>query len=133
MGAEDLARRVIGAWREEGVDGVLPLVHPEFVGEVGPETSVEPDTYLGAEGVRRYFALWDEAMDDLRLEIASLEAVAETVAVAELTIAGRGAGSGVPVEFTAWTTMVFRDELLLRMEAAGDRDGARRVAEAAGG
>ena len=133
VSAVDDARRIIAAWQSEGVDGVEPLVHPEFVGEVGPDTSVEPDTYVGRAGMRRYFAAWDDTIEGLRLELIGLEEAGPGVALTHLRISGRGLGSGVPVSFDAWAVMGFRDGLLVRTEAAADRDTALRVAQGAGG
>lgn len=133
MSAADDARGIIAAWQSGGVDAVVALVHPEFVGEVGPDTSLEPDTYLGGEGVRRYFGLWEEAMEELELEILTIEEVGPDSVVAELRLSGRGAGSGVPVSFKAWAPMVFEDGLLRRMDGAADREAALRVAQAVGG
>jgi ketosteroid isomerase-like protein len=133
MSAADDARGIIAAWQSGGVDAVVPLVHPEFVGEVGPETSVEPDTYVGEAGIRRYFRLWEEAMDDLRLEIVTIEEVGPESAIAELRLSGRGVGSGVPVSFSAWTPMVFEDGLLRRIHGSADRESALRVAQTAHG
>lgn len=133
MSAADDARSLLAAWQSGGVDAVAPLVHEEFVGEIGGDTSVEPGSYVGHEGVRRYFGLWAETMDDLELEITDAEDLAEGAAIARIRISGRGRGSGVPVSFEAWAAMVFRDGLLFRMGAGADRDAARSVARAAGG
>lgn len=111
----------------------MPTIHPDFHGVVGPDASVEPDTYDGHEGVRRYFALWEETMTDLQLEVHTVEALNEWFVVAELTIRGRGAGSGAPAELTAWSSMEFEDGLLVGMQGFADRESAVRVAEGAGG
>ena len=133
MSAADDARRLLAAWQSGGVDALAPRVHQDFVGEIGADTSVEPDTYAGQAGVRRYFALWAETMDDLELDIADAEDVTDDAAIVRIRISGRGRGSGVPVSFEAWAAMVFRDGLLFRMGAGSDRDAARSVALAAGG
>ena len=133
MSAADDARRIIDAWQAGGVEAVVPLVHPDFIGEVRPDTSVEPDTYVGEAGIRRYFRLWDETIEDLEIEIVSVEDVGAEAAIAELRLSGRGVGSGAPASLTAWTPMLFEDGLLRRMDGAGDRDAALRVALAAGG
>ena len=132
MSAED-ARRVVETWRTGGVEAVVPLVHPDFEGEVGPDNSVEPDSYVGHAGVRRYFRLWDEAMEDITPEVLSAEDAGPDAAVIELRIAGRGVGSGIPVDFVAWTSMEFEDGLLRRMHGAGDRETALRVVQSTGG
>jgi hypothetical protein len=129
MSAE-LARRIIDTWAAGGVEAIVPFIHAEFHGEVNAETSVEPDQYLGHDGVRRYFALWAEAMSELTLTLTEVEEFASGMALANLTIAGRGTGSGAPVEFHAWSVMEFRDGLLIYMESFGTREGA---VEAAGG
>ena len=57
MSQEDveLLQEVLEALDEGGVDAVLPFIHPDFEFSTPPSISVEPDTYRGHDGLRRYF------------------------------------------------------------------------------
>jgi ketosteroid isomerase-like protein len=117
MSAVALARAqaAFDSYRAEGVEGMLTHIHPEFEATVPPELSAEPDTYIGHGGIRRYFALWEEQIDDLTFDVTEIvDAPGDTVTAA-LVIGGRGRGSGVPVELRAFLRVVVRDDLIVRM------------------
>ena len=44
---------------------MLEYIHEDFQGVVPPSMSAEPDTYEGHEGIRRYFRLFEETVEDL--------------------------------------------------------------------
>ena len=77
----EVMRRGYDAFAEGGVDGFLEAIHPEFELVVPPGLALEPQTYRGHEGVRRYFDSFYDAVDEIRLEAhefiveASMEAV----------------------------------------------------------
>jgi ketosteroid isomerase-like protein len=113
--AMELARTAFDGYRRDGVEGLLPYVHADFEATVPPALSAEPDTYTGHDGIRRYFALWEEQMDEL---VFAVEGVVDTPVdevVVELLITGRGRGSGVPAELRAFIRVGFRDGLIDRM------------------
>ena len=58
----EIVERGFEAFNEGGVDGILPMIHPEFVATTPPTLASEPDTYRGAEGIHRWFDSFDEAM-----------------------------------------------------------------------
>ena len=65
---EDRQGRASTAFNADGVDGILPFIHPDFEATTPPELAAEPDTYRGHEGVRRYFDSFYEIMDEIRFE-----------------------------------------------------------------
>lgn len=56
------------AYAQAGFEAFLPLLDPEFELTTTPGLAAEPDTYRGAEGMRRYFESFEEVMEDIRFE-----------------------------------------------------------------
>jgi ketosteroid isomerase-like protein len=110
-----LARHAFADYQRDGVDGLLPHVHEDFEATIPPEMSAEPDTYRGHDGMRRYFALWEEQIDDLTFLAGDPVDTSGDDVVVEVLITGRGRGSGVPVELRAFIRVSVRDGLVDRM------------------
>ena len=94
---------------------ILAFAHPDFETVVPPEFSAEPDTYRGHEGIRRYFKLFDDDMEDVRFEAERMwEAGDSVVAVVRLTARGRHSGFAVEQRIAqVWT---IRDGRALRAQ-----------------
>jgi ketosteroid isomerase-like protein len=107
----DLVREAFAAYERGGVEALAQHFHPDFEGVVPPELSAEPDTYRGREGLRRYFALWEEQISDLDIAVEQLIDNDDAIVVLA-RISGRGRGSGVPVELPAATRVTVRDGLI---------------------
>jgi ketosteroid isomerase-like protein len=122
----EVLERMFAAFEEDGVDGALEYIDPEFVAVIGPELSAEPDTYRGHDGVRRYFAGF-EGMEDVLLSPQGFIEEGERVLVPTV-LSGRGAASGIEVEqrvVQAWTV---RGGKAVRVEAFVDLASAREAA-----
>ena len=116
--SDDIARvrEMFAALDEGGVEALVAYCHPDFEGVVPPELSAEPDTYRGHEGIRRYFALWDEDIEDLRFEPQEVFAAGDAV-IMILRITGRGRGSGAPAELRTPVRATIVDGRLLSLSA----------------
>src|SRR5262249_33288528 len=90
-----LVHEAFAALDEGRVDGLVPCALPDCEGVAPPEISAEPDTSHGQDGIRRYFTLWAEDIDDLKFEPKEL-IEADDALVVVLRITGRGRGSGAP-------------------------------------
>jgi ketosteroid isomerase-like protein len=103
------------ALSEEGVEGLIPFIHPEFEMTTPPQFSPEPDTYRGREGMRRYFDSFYDAMDEIRFEPGEFrEAGGRVIVPVTLTARGRTTGLEARQEFVmAWT---LRDGKATRVE-----------------
>jgi ketosteroid isomerase-like protein len=98
---------------------ILAFAHPDFETVVPPEFSAEPDTYRGHEGIRRYFKLFDDAMEDVRFEAERMwEAGDSVVAVVRLT--ARGKQTGIAVEQRSAQVWTIRDGRALRAQTFPD-------------
>jgi ketosteroid isomerase-like protein len=93
-GDVELVKEGIEAFNRDGVDGILPLIHPEFEVTTPPELASEPDTYRGHQGVRRWFDSFDEVMEEIRWDPRSFREVGGRVVV-EFTLRARGKSTGL--------------------------------------
>ena len=90
----EIVERGFEAFNEQGIDGILPLIHPDFEATTPPELASEPDTYRGQEGVRRWFESFDEVMDEIRWDARGFREVDGRVLV-EFTLRARGRTTGL--------------------------------------
>ena len=121
-----VVRRLFARLREEDVEPALELLAPDALLIVPPEASAEPDTYVGHDGARRYFAGFDGVLDDVRFDISDIEEISDVAVIAKLTMTGRGAATGIPVAQTVFLAVTVRDGLIARMAPRGDREAALR-------
>jgi ketosteroid isomerase-like protein len=107
----DLVRGAFAAYERGGAEALAEYFHPDFEGVVPPELSAEPDIYRGRDGLRRYFALWEEQISDLGVAVEQIIDNGDAIVVLA-RLSGRGRGSGVPVELPAATRLTVRDGLI---------------------
>jgi ketosteroid isomerase-like protein len=93
----DLARKVMSLLNDEGVEAVLAYIHPDFEFSTPPAISLEPDTYRGHDGLRRYFDEWSDAADQVRLIPGELIDAGDSV-VFSGTLTARGRETGIETE-----------------------------------
>jgi ketosteroid isomerase-like protein len=110
----------------EGVDALLEYIHPDFVGVAPPELSVEPQTYRGPAGFKRWFDSFHDAVDEVRIEPEEYIAAGELV-VTPARIVIRGHGSGIEVAQRVTWVWTLRDGLAIRVDAYADKDAALRA------
>jgi ketosteroid isomerase-like protein len=120
-------RRGFETFNREGVEAILDLVDPEFVVTTPPEIAVEPDTYRGHEGLRRYFASFDEIMDEVRFEPDGFIDAGSKVVV-PFTLRAKGKGTGIEAEQRAVQVWTLRDGKAIAAEVFADMATARRAA-----
>ena len=129
MSEDDIAvlRAGFEALSERGVEGLIPLIHPEFEVTTPPGLAAEPDTYRGPDGVRRYFDSFYDAMDEVRFEPREfLEAGGRVIVPVTLTARGRTTGIEATQELVlAWT---LRDGQATRVEVFATLDEALEAA-----
>lgn len=123
----EILRRGFEALNRDGVDGLLELIHPEFEATVPPELSVEPDTYRGHEGMMRYFAAFEGAMQDVRFEAEEMIDAGDQVFVA-MRLTAKGEGTGIEVQQVAYQVWTIRDGKALRVEAFAEESDALEAA-----
>ena len=102
MSQEDveLLQEVLEALDEGGVDAVLPFIHPDFEFSTPPSISVEPETYRGHDGLRRYFDQWYDAADLVRVVPEEFFDAGDRVVV-DFRLMARGKETGIESELRA--------------------------------
>jgi ketosteroid isomerase-like protein len=111
----ELVKQGFDLFNNEGVEGILPFIHPDFEATTPPELASEPDTYRGHEGMRRYFDSFYEAMEEIRWEPHSFEGVGEKVVV-DFTLHARGRTTGIDTELRAVQVWTLEGEQAIGLE-----------------
>jgi uncharacterized protein len=124
----EVVRSVYSALAGEGVEAALEFVDPEFEVTTPRSLASEPDTYRGHDGIRRYFASFGDAMDDVRLEGREFTSVGDKV-LAETTLHARGRTTGLATEQHAFLVWTLRNGMLTRLEAFPDEAQALEAAQ----
>jgi ketosteroid isomerase-like protein len=110
----DALRGVIAAFNSGDLDRILAVVQPHVEAKIPPELSAEPDTYIGRDGVRRYFETFWEAMQDVRFEPLGLWEAGDAV-VADMRLTARGRSTDIAVEQRIGQVWTLRDGRVLRV------------------
>ena len=123
----EIIRRGFEGVNRVGMEALLDLMHPDFEATVSPELSVEPDTYRGEEGMRRYFAAFEGVMEDVHFDADELIGSGDKVFVS-MRLTAKGMGTGIEVEQRAYQVWTMRDGKALRADSFGDRSDALEAA-----
>jgi ketosteroid isomerase-like protein len=126
VGNVEVVRRLFESYAESGVEATLETMSEDVVVEIPPDLSAEPDTYVGHDGVRRYFAGFDGMLDDVRYELLELIDAGDHV-LARARLSGRGASSGLDVELETVVLHELADGKIVRMRPYTDLEAAQRA------
>ena len=124
----EIVKRGFAAFNQDGVEGILPFVHPEFESTTPPELASEPGTYSGHEGVRRWFDSFYEVMDEISFEPREFHEVGERVVV-ETTLRARGRSTGLEFGQEAVIVWKLRDGKTIGLEVYPTLEEAMAAAE----
>jgi ketosteroid isomerase-like protein len=125
----EILRRGYEAFAARGVDGFLEYIHPEFELVTPPGLALEPQTYRGHDGVRRYFETFYEAVDEIRVEPDEFIPVGDKVIV-PFRLSTRGRTSGIEASMRAVQVCQIRDGKAIRFDIYPNLEEARAAAEA---
>jgi ketosteroid isomerase-like protein len=125
----EIVRRGFEALRRDGVDGFLEFIHGNFITETPADMALEPDTYVGREGIRRWFESFYDAVDEIRFEPEQFDAVGDKVLV-DTRLIVRGRDSGIEAEQRMSQVWTLRDGLAFRLEVFAEREKALEAAHA---
>jgi ketosteroid isomerase-like protein len=116
-------RNSIEAFNRRELDLALNQFHPDIEWE--PHINlVDVGTYHGHKGVREFWQQWFDTMDDFQLTIEECVDVGEGRVFAATAVAGRGRGSGVPVEGSVFQVCDYRDGKAYRVRMFASRSAA---------
>jgi ketosteroid isomerase-like protein len=125
----ELIKAGFDAFNRDGVEGILPFIHPEFESTTPANLAAEPDTYRGHDGVRRYFDSFNEVMEDIRWDAHSFQEVGDRV-VTEFTLRAKGKSTGLDFGQDAVQVWTFRDGKAIGLELYATLDEALAAAKA---
>jgi ketosteroid isomerase-like protein len=128
----EIVQRGFEAFNERGVEGIIPLVHPDFEATTPPNLASEPDTYRGHDGIRRWFDSFDEVMDDIRWDGHEFHEAGDRVVV-EFTLRARGKTTGLEFGQDAVMVWELRDGKAIGVELFEDLETAFAAAEGSAG
>ena len=124
--AADLVRRAFERFNAGDVDGLVELFDPEVEFQDVP---VIPGSgvYTGRDGMRRWYEVVNEPLEDLSFEFGDCTEAGDAVAVLT-TARGRGRGSGAEVEWRFSTTWRIRDGRIVHHRGHVDHaDAVRKI------
>jgi ketosteroid isomerase-like protein len=119
----ELMRRAFEAYNREGPEAIMAFIHPDFETAVPAELSVEPDTYRGREGLRRYFESFYDVMDEVRFEPEELVDAGDRVVVC-VRLTTRARTTGLTAEQRVTQVWTLRDGLAVRADVFLTREEA---------
>jgi ketosteroid isomerase-like protein len=127
MGESSVAvvRELLERFNRGDPDSVIELLADDFIAEVPPTLSAEPDVYEGHEGALRYLRAFEGFLEDVRFVPLEFHDEGEQVIV-ELLLRGRGAASGIEVEQRAVVVTWVEQGKVRRMQPVLDLEAARR-------
>src|SRR5207248_11749530 len=85
--------------------------------------ALEPDTYHGADGLRRWMDGWGDTMDEIRFEADELIDAGDRV-VAVTRLVTRSSTTGIELDQTVAMVWTLRDGLAVRMDPYATREEA---------
>jgi ketosteroid isomerase-like protein len=112
----EIVREVFKDFNSEDIGRIVAAVHPELEVVIPPEVSAEPDTYLGPEGIRRYFQSFQDVMDEIRFEPERLWDAGDSVVVS-LRVTAKGRQTAIPVEQRSAGVWSIRDGQIVRVRS----------------
>jgi ketosteroid isomerase-like protein len=118
------------AFNEKGIDGIVSMLHPDFVATTPPELASEPDTYHGEEGIRRWFDSFYEVMDEIRWDPKSFSDAGGDRVIVEFTLRARGKTTGLDFGQDAVMVWELRDGKAIALDLYPTLDEAKAAAEA---
>jgi ketosteroid isomerase-like protein len=124
----EIVRQALEAVEREGWQALLPLLDPEFELTTPPDLAMEPDTYHGEGGVRRYFQSFEDAMEDIRIVPEGEFLPAGDKVFFAFRLSARGKETGIEAGQHAFQVWTLREGKGLRAEVFASREDALRAA-----
>jgi hypothetical protein len=91
----EIVRGVIEGWNQAGVEGVVGVLSPDWIGHPFPEWPTDT-IYCGRDGFAKLAAEWTQTFDEVEWRPEKLIDHVEAV-VALTTLKARIRGSGIPI------------------------------------
>jgi ketosteroid isomerase-like protein len=125
----EIVMQAFDDFQREGWQALIPLLDPEFELTTPPDLAMEPDTYRGEEGLRRYFESFEDVMEDIRIVPEGEFLDAGDKVFFEFTLSARGRETGIEAKQHAFQVWTMRDGKGLRADVFASREAALQAAE----
>ncbi len=123
----ELVERAFAAYREGGIDAVMPFCAPDVVWHFDAEESVEDLAYRGRDGIRGAYEVWIESLDDFGWDVHEIRDLGERVLVlADIT--GLSRDTGVAARLSTNLLVDVHDGLIHEVRTFIDLDRALAAA-----
>ena len=123
----ELVERAFAAYREGGIDAVMPLCSADVVWHFDAEESVEDLAYRGRDGIRGAYEVWIESLEDFGWDVHEIRDLGERVLVlADITGVSRDTGVAARVSTNLLADV--RDGLIHEVHTFIDLDRALAAA-----
>jgi ketosteroid isomerase-like protein len=120
----DLVRELLERFNSGDPQSVLELLSDDFVAEIPPSMSAEPDVYEGHAGALRYLEAFEGLLEDVRFVPLEFHEEGEQVIV-DLLLSGRGVSSGIEVDQRSAVVTWIANGKVTRMLPFPDLETAR--------
>ncbi|MGH2714116.1 MAG: nuclear transport factor 2 family protein [Thermoleophilaceae bacterium] len=121
----DLVRELMERFNDDR-DSVFELLSEDFVVEIPPSLSAEPDVYEGHDGARRYLDAFEGLLEDVRFVALEYHEEGAQVIV-DMLLKGRGVASRIEVEMRSATVHWVEDGKVARIQPFPDLESAREA------
>ena len=125
----EIIRRGFETMQRDGWQTLFSLIDPEFELTTPPDLAMEPDTYRGEAGLRRYFESFEDAMEGIQIVPEGEFLGAGEKVFVPFRLSARGRETGIEATQHAFQVWTMRAGKGLRVEIFASRE---RALEAAG-
>jgi ketosteroid isomerase-like protein len=124
----EIIRRGFETMQRDGWQTLFSLIDPEFELTTPPDLAMEPDTYRGEAGLRRYFESFEDAMEDIQIVPEGEFLGAGEKVFVPFRLSARGRETGIEATQHAFQVWTMRAGRGLRVEIFASREYALEAA-----
>jgi ketosteroid isomerase-like protein len=124
----EIVRRGFETMQRDGWRTLFSLIDPEFELTTPPDLAMEPDTYRGEAGLRRYFESFEDAMEDIQIVPEGEFLGAGEKVFVPFRLSARGRETGIEATQHAFQVWTMRAGKGLRVEIFASREHALEAA-----
>jgi ketosteroid isomerase-like protein len=125
----EIIRRGFETMQRDGWQTLFSMIDPEFELTTPADLAMEPDTYRGEAGLRRYFESFEDAMENIQIVPEGEFLGAGEKVFVPFRLSARGRETGIEATQHAFQVWTMRAGKGLRVEIFASRE---RALEAAG-
>jgi ketosteroid isomerase-like protein len=124
----EIIRRGFETMQRDGWQTLFSLIDPDFELTTPPDLAMEPDTYRGEAGLRRYFESFEDAMEDIQVVPEGEFLGAGEKVFVPFRLSARGRETGIEATQHAFQVWTMRAGKGLRVEIFASREQALEAA-----